>query len=76
MRTEELKKIINKPLSRRGWVYVNKLAWAFRKSLENQQEDILRKHCEVKPKRVFDPLTGEVNLKYNPNNVDEDYYIT
>lgn len=75
MRSEELKKTINKPLSRRGWVYINQLAWAFRKSLDNQQEDILRKHCDVKPKRVFDPLTGEVNLKYNPLNNEQDYYL-
>ena len=75
MRSEELKKLLNKSLSRRGWLNLRKLAWAFRKSIENQQEDILKNHCDVKPKRVFDPLTGEVNLKYNPLDNEQDYYL-
>jgi hypothetical protein len=29
----------------------------------------------IPPKTLVDPLTGDINLRYNPNLTDEDYYL-
>jgi hypothetical protein len=60
---------------RRKLVYLRRLVFVYKQNIKTGEEEILRKHCGIKPKRVFDPLTGQVNLKYNPLDNQQDYYL-
>jgi len=77
----KIRELMNKPLSRRGMVYVRRLAWSYKKSINIMERDILRKHCGVNkklnPEHPFlgytskvDPITGVISLNFNP-----DYYL-
>lgn len=74
MRNENLRDLLNKPLSRRGWVNIKKISWALRKDIVKRQSDILRKHCDVKPEPVIiNPITGYnglfyFDIQYGPDN--------
>lgn len=76
-----LKQQLDKRLSRREILYLRKFYNALSILFNDKKEYILNKHCGVRPKLKptlpnFDPITGQINLKYNPKFIDQDYYIT
>jgi len=65
MNNQNLIKLLNKNLSINGMITIKKLAWSWEKDIAKKQENILRKHCDVKPKPILvNPLTGNIELVY------------
>ena len=59
---------------RRKLVYLKRLAWAYKKSIKNKERDIFEKYCGFKPP-IVDPKNGQVNLKFDPKDINKDYYL-
>lgn len=59
---------------RRKMLLFRKLFWAQKKSIRQKEIDILSKYCGIKPPLV-DPKTGQVGLKYDPKDINRDYYM-
>jgi hypothetical protein len=60
---------------RRKLLYFRRIIWAQKKSIKQKEKDILERYCGVKPERTVDPETGQVNLKYDPKDINGDYYF-
>ena len=61
---------------RRKILYLNRLVWAQKKVVRRKEKDILRKYCGIKTEEpIADSETGQINLKYNPKDINKDYYL-
>lgn len=60
-------------------VRVKIMVWSMRRNISSKIEDMLYKHCGVKPPKkpraFFDPKTGQIDLKYDPGDFDKDYFL-
>jgi len=66
MNNGNLRDLVKKSLSRRGFFNIKRIAWVWERDIIKRQRDILRKHCDVNPKPLVDPITGEIDFRYNP----------